>query len=263
MRILSLILLILCVSCAKSNKETPEKPVGVTDSLSGIQPETVVDSSKLVKVEYYVGEYKYFEKEPYDKFRKWFNEELNPNYILSPDEARAIFDKSRLQRKFNFKEATFMVSGFYVLYGHFLKERNGKKADASLRKRTVKSFMVINDIYREISGGHPSYFRHQEVCISGYVEFVVYNYLRMGESLDKKFDIKKQRQIYIQSLRQEVLDAEADPESLVYGYMGEITNRERKERINTALQLVDELEPCIETYFDLKAVQQYHYSHYM
>lgn len=262
MRTLLFILLILCISCSKSNKEMPDKKVE-KGSLVGIQPETEVDSSKLVKVEYFIGEYKYFEKEPYDKFRKWFNEELNPNYILSPDEARAIFDKSLLQRKLGFKDATFVVSGFYVLYGHFLKERNGKKADAALRERTKKSFKIINDIYREISDGHPSYFRHQEVCISGYAEFVVYNYLRFGKFLDKKYDITKQRQLYIQSLRREILDAEADPESIVYGYMGKHTDEERKRRVDTALQLVNELEPYIETYFDLKAVQQYQYGHYM
>lgn len=262
MRVFILITAMICVGCSKSNREAKSAPRIAIDSLPKSEEfETRVDSSKLVKVNYYENESSYFEKEAYGKFKNWFDT-LNVNFVLPPDEARAIFEKGQLQQKFKFKDAPFLVSGFYVLYGHFLKQRNGDNKEEALRQKIKRAFGIVNSIYAKSGEGSHMYYGHQQKSIPAYAEFVVYIHLTMGKGLQREFDIKSQRNLYIQGLKQEVLDAFQYKKVHYSKYPGSMSETDRKAAIDDCFKLIDELEMQIETNFDLKFLQQFQYSHY-
>ncbi|MCW4467796.1 hypothetical protein OGH69_02375 [Flavobacterium sp. MFBS3-15] len=262
MRILSLILLILCVSCAKSNKETPEKPVGVTDSLAGIRPETVVDSSKLVKVVYNNDRGTYYDKEAYEGFKKWFNK-LNPNYISAPRVAQEIYLKEKIAAdKSNAEYKVASDQKFHYLYAHFIQKRNGIETYAELRKKTVAIFSRINAINCELDYDCGIYFSFQRTAIAAYAEYAINNYKTYPYAFEKKYPIGKQKSLYLQMLKQKIADGLEEMSTEKYSQYGRLKKDKREEYKKGVLIYVNQLDSLIQTHFDLSVAQQYQYGHY-
>ena len=194
MRIFDVILLMICFSCSKSNKEASLTSSSIKDSLTDING-AVVDSSKLMKVLYYNSEGSYFDKEAYKAFGKWFNE-LNPNYVCAPDIAQEIFIKDKFYRQKS-NPISKIQSGpdFFYLYAHFLQKKNGVESNVELRGKILRIFTLINAIHSNIDFDGGIYFSHQRTASAAYAEFALYNYIRYNAIFKKEYSIQNQKSL--------------------------------------------------------------------
>ncbi|WP_160136202.1 hypothetical protein [Chryseobacterium sp. c4a] len=144
---------------------------------------------------------------------------------------------------------------YYILYTHFLKQRNGFEKYKEQRKTLNEIFSNINSIFAYAAYGG-TYFGHQEKRIPAYAEYVIF---LSSISLEKKnsldhYDISQQKQIYIQSLRQII----EDENKIDFETVGQ----EKIDRIKKMNGFVDEIENLITNTYYLRCAQQFHYQHY-
>ncbi|WP_075341918.1 hypothetical protein [Tenacibaculum agarivorans] len=142
---------------------------------------------------------------------------------------------------------------YYVLYAHFLKQKNGIEEFTSLRKRLINIYLKINSLFAQLCGG--TYYGHQYYRILGYVEYSIYIQSRKSkESSENTYNITKQKELYVQSLRQLIEDQiKSDRNKLEY---------EKIERIKKLNKIVNQLENLITDIFYLRQAQEFQYNHY-
>jgi hypothetical protein len=142
---------------------------------------------------------------------------------------------------------------YYILYAHFLKQKNGVEKYAIQRKKLIEIFKNINSLFASFQYGG-TYFGHQQSKIPAYSEYGVYQYVDIGEP-EKTYNIKKQKTYYITSLRQLIEDEnEIDNET--------IDKKEKAKRIKKQHKIVDEIDKLITDNFYLRQAQAFHYSKY-
>ncbi len=142
---------------------------------------------------------------------------------------------------------------YYVLYAYFLKQKNGVDNNKVMRKKLIDIYTNINSLFQQFQHGG-TYFGHQYSRILGYTEYSVYLYSQCKDNIEKTYDITKQKEFYIKSLRQLIDDeSKIDNETLVND---KIT---RSKELN---KIVDELNKLITDDFYLRRTQEFHYGHY-
>ncbi len=88
----------------------------------------------------------------------------------------------------------------------------------------------------------------------GYAEYSVFTYKAIDGDFEKTYDIAKQKELYIKSLRQ-LIDDEITIDTEVRG--------EEKAKAGKVLnEIVDRLSQEITDVFYLRQAQNFHYSHY-
>ena len=92
---------------------------------------------------------------------------------------------------------------YYTLYAYFLKQRNGDEKFASQRQKLINIYSNINSLFGHLQYGG-TYFEHQDSRILGYAEYSIY--LISEIKIEKTYDITKQKELYIKSLRQLIED---------------------------------------------------------
>lgn len=142
---------------------------------------------------------------------------------------------------------------YYALYAHFLKQKNGISKYIQQRKILIEIYSRINSLFGHFQYGG-TYFGHQQMRILGYAEYSIYLFPKEKEEIEKTYDITKQKELYIKSLRQ-LIDDESKIDFETLGQ--EKTTRSRK--LNA---IVDELEKLITDNFYLRRTQEFHYSNY-
>lgn len=142
---------------------------------------------------------------------------------------------------------------YYTLYAYFLKQRNGIKEFASQRQKLIDIYSNINSLFQHFEYGG-TYFGHQRNRISGYAEYSIYLLPRDKEDISKTYDITKQKELYIKSLRQLIED-----ESTIDDNTLGIEKIERNKQMN---EIVDNLAKLITDNFYLRRAQEFHYQHY-
>lgn len=142
---------------------------------------------------------------------------------------------------------------YYLLYAHFLKQKNGSKKYASQRMRLINIYSSINSLFQKFQYGG-TYFGHQHIRILGYAEYAIYIMPKEGELIDKKYNINQQKALYIKSLRQLI----KDENQLDFNTLGE----EKPERLKELHQIVDELDKLITNLFYLRQAQEFQYTNY-
>ncbi len=141
---------------------------------------------------------------------------------------------------------------YYILYAYFLKQSNGIEKFAIQRKRLIDIFSKINSLFGHFQYGG-TYFGHQESRILGYAEYSIYLLPKENE-LEKTYDITKQKDLYIKSLRQLIVDEN----KIDFNSLG----KQKTERNKTLNRIVDELNILITDNFYLRRAQDFHYSKY-
>jgi hypothetical protein len=145
---------------------------------------------------------------------------------------------------------------YYMLYAYFLKKKNGIERYAERRTRLVDIYLNINSVFATIQHGG-TYFGHQSGRIVGYAEYAVYLYKDSEQQHHKNYDIRKQKGLYVRSLRQLVADMiRADPES---------TEQQKTGRIKELNLLVDNIDKDITDIFYLRQAKEFqnrYYGHY-
>ena len=142
---------------------------------------------------------------------------------------------------------------YYVLYAYFLKQKNGVKKYAVMRKKLIDIYTRINSLFQMFQYGG-TYFGHQYPRILGYAEYSVYLYSESKDRLEKTYDIRKQKELYIKSLRQ-LIDDESKIDNETLG-------KEKIDRNKELNKIVDDLNNLITGNFYLRRAQEFHYRHY-
>lgn len=98
---------------------------------------------------------------------------------------------------------------YCMLYSYFLMQVNGEQKYAAQRKRLFQLFSKINELFALIEQGG-TYFGHQHKRLLAEVEYAIYLMPKDKSEFRKKYAIDKQKQLYIQGLRQLVADETAN-----------------------------------------------------
>ena len=100
-----------------------------------------------------------------------------------------------------------------------------------------------------------TYFGHQQARILGYAEFSVYLY-KQNETygVSKTYDITKQKELYIKSLRQLV----SDESKIDFN----TTGQDKIERTKELNKIIDDIDKAITDNYYLRRTQDFHYGHY-
>lgn len=248
MKVILFLLLILITSC---------KPKVAVEEHVEILPDTTfvsipVEHLHITIDENYIAEYP---KDVLELYGKWFNE-INNTYVLSPVVA---FEKlqDHYTGEYSFLRSQFTSEvgedSFYVLYAHFLKQKNGFSKFNNERKNVLQIFMLINELNRRLQYGG-TFFGHQHSRIHGHAEYALYYYAE-NEWLVKEYTIDKQKKIFLDGLRQRILDEEAHD----FETLGDAKIIRRKE----LFQILDEMDKLIINFFYLKIAQEFQYTHYL
>ncbi|WP_461787767.1 hypothetical protein [Pedobacter sp.] len=142
---------------------------------------------------------------------------------------------------------------YYALYAYFLKQKNGITKYAKQRHNLIEIYSRINALFENLQYGG-TYFGHQQMRILGYTEYSIFLYPKEKNELEKTYDITKQKELYIKSLRQLI----ADESKIDFETIGQ-KKVERTKKLN---KIVDELDSLITDNFYLRRTQEFHYSNY-
>jgi hypothetical protein len=142
---------------------------------------------------------------------------------------------------------------YYILYGHFLKQKNGIERYDICRSKLIDIYSNINSLFAKLQYGG-TYFGHQRNRIIGYAEYSVYVYKYFDTGHEKTYNISKQKELYIASLRQLVAD------EISIDMLTSVSGRtERSRELNA---IVDNIDKAITNVFYLRRAQEFHYRHY-
>ncbi|MCA6065726.1 hypothetical protein JI747_000965 [Chryseobacterium sp. RG1] len=142
---------------------------------------------------------------------------------------------------------------YYILYAYFLKQKNGIQKFSKERQKLINIYSNINSLFGKFENGG-TYFGHQYSRILGYAEYSIYLLPKNKNDFYKTYDITKQKELYITSLRQLIED-----ESKIDFESTEEQKKIKKKELN---KIVDKLDILITNNFYLRRAQEFQYSHY-
>jgi hypothetical protein len=143
---------------------------------------------------------------------------------------------------------------YYMLYAYFLKNKNGDLKYSERRNKLIDIYSNINSLFGHFQYGG-TYFGHQQARILGYAEFSIYLFkISENNGFSKTYDITNQKNIYIKSLRQLIIDEN----SIDFNTLGQ----DKVKRTKILNSIVDEIEKAITDNFYLRRTQEFHYGHY-
>lgn len=241
-----------CNQQPKTDISVTTKQVGKTE-----QNDTTISSQKIDNSKYYattdtliiptetVGTIKYGK----DEFNQIVDnhQEFFTNYWQDPDKKYYCYGDS--------KEFGSEVGqdDYYVLYAYFLKQKNSVDKYAVMRKKLIDIYTNINSLFQRFQYGG-THFGHQYPRILGYAEYSIYLYSEQSDNIEKTYDIAKQKELYIKSLRQ-LIDDESKIDNETLG-------KEKIQRNKELNKIVDDLSKLITDNFYLRMTQEFHYKHY-
>jgi hypothetical protein len=142
---------------------------------------------------------------------------------------------------------------YYTLYAYFLKQKNGEQKYEIARKNLIDIYSKINSLFQHFQYGG-TYFGHQYSRISGYAEYSIYLMPKDKGGIEKTYDITRQKEFYIKSLRQLI----EDESEIDFNTLGE----EKIKRIKKLNEIVDELNELITDNYYLRRAQEFQYGYY-
>ena len=189
-----------------------------------------------------------FSKEEFNEIIDNHEELYNNDNIENPDQ---LYDyNGKVDELF---DCEVCKDNYYILYAYFLKQKNGDKKYAERRKRIIDIYSNINLLFDHFQYGG-TYFGHQKSRIIGYAEYSIYTYSESENDLTKTYNISKQKEYYIKSLRQLIKD-ESSIDCDTIGKEKIIRNKELNK-------IVDEIDKLITDLYYLRTAQEFQYEHY-
>jgi hypothetical protein len=249
------LLYIATVSILSCNNQTKEKgnTSSLQDTSANIKAVHKIDNSKYYStrdtlvIPTEIGDTAKFGKEEFNEIIDNHPELVSDN-IQNPDQ---LYNCSGQKEGFNSEAGQ---DGYFMLYAYFLKNKNGDKKYSERRKKLIDIYLNINSLFGYFEYGG-TYFAHQAARILGYAEFSIYLYKQNEPyGISKTYDITKQKELYIKSLRQLV----SDESKIDFN----ATGQEKIERTKKLNKIVDEIDKAITDNFYLRRVQDFHYGHY-
>jgi len=146
---------------------------------------------------------------------------------------------------------------YYILYGYFLRKQFNLDKYNIERQKLTKIYTDINELYDLLNSGG-TYFGHQYSRIAGYVEYAIWFNSIDQSSFGRNYNIKKQKDLYIESLRQFVKDELSEN-----NFNPAVISPENKMSLQKDLdKLIDHISTLVSNYFYLKNAQSFQYAHY-
>lgn len=143
---------------------------------------------------------------------------------------------------------------YYGLYAYFLKQKNGDAVYSKRRRGLLLIYEKINELFKNIQDGG-TYFGHQVSRMEGYVEYDIYQHKwNKTEQYQDEKKIAKQKALFIQSLRQIIIDANLERNDIPREYM--------IKRMKNMNKMVDDIASHITDLFYLRKAQSFLYTHY-
>ena len=170
---------------------------------------------------------------------------LNDVYLLPPDESYYRINHLNKDTIFHHFSSEAGQDNFYILYGYFLSIRNGIEKYKTERKKLIDIYETINSIHSTLQHGG-TYFGHMSWRILGYAEYGIY--LVANYSQDVQIDYLKQKQFFIQSLRQSIGD--------------EVSSQEDIINKNKLFDKINKLDNEIDNYLYLSMARKFEYANY-
>lgn len=141
---------------------------------------------------------------------------------------------------------------YYRLYAYFLKQRSAEKYN-DRRQKLITIYCAINSIFAQLHVGG-TYFGHQYIRILAHAEYSIDCYTKREDFFTKTYKIDKQKQIYINSLKQIIKD-----EMIIEkGTLSENTTEHNK----SITESIKKLDSLITDNFYLKRAQVFQYNYY-
>jgi hypothetical protein len=97
---------------------------------------------------------------------------------------------------------------YYQLYAYFLKNMNGEIKYRAQRQSIINACFQINDIFQTLQSGG-TFFGHQYYRIPAIAEYSIFLYDRNKEQFVRKYNYLKQKELFIATLKQLVIDEES------------------------------------------------------
>ncbi|OJZ00426.1 hypothetical protein [Sphingobacterium sp. 40-24] len=142
---------------------------------------------------------------------------------------------------------------YCMLYSYFLMQVNGEQKYTTQRKRLFQLFSKINELFALIEKGG-SYFGHQHKRLLAEVEYSIYLMPKDKIGPRKTYAINKQKQLYIQGLRQLVTDETANN--------GGIKPQRKLNQIKRLNAIIDDINQLIADNFALRRAQYFQSNYY-
>jgi len=143
---------------------------------------------------------------------------------------------------------------YFIIYAHFLQMKNEGNQLKKERSNLIEIYTLINSIFQRLQYGG-TYFGHQYGRILGLAEYSLHYMPKSKTDFEKTYDISKQKELYINSLRQLILDES----SVDYLTLGEQKITRLKELNNK----IDNLDVLISNIFYLRMAQELQYNSYI
>lgn len=144
---------------------------------------------------------------------------------------------------------------FYLLYAYFLKKKNGESKYRNERKTLIKLFQAINGIYEGLAYGGTG-FGHEHQRLLGDAEYSIHLLAGQKEYYTKKYDFNTQKKLFIESLKQYIVDEESqNVENEIDKVEAKVRAKEFEKRINIINKLTT-------NYFYLSQIQKFEFNNY-
>lgn len=200
-----------------------------------------------------------FTKNELNKIEKLFPL-FKSEFISNPNEAysgsgvwKDCINQDGKKEHFSFGSETGH-DNFCLVYAYYLKQKNGEKKYRTERKNLIELYRAINGLYEGLEYGS-TFYGHQHKRLNASVEYSIYILAYDKEYFEKKYDFRKQKELYIKSLVQYVADEESQN---VYYQMDLVENKPKAiERAKKLKEKIDIIQKLITNYFYLNQVQDF------
>lgn len=183
-----------------------------------------------------------------------FYPELAEDFLDNPDITYAKRHPSKVayDKGFSF-ESEVGQDSYYEIYAYILNLQPKLRQYHTQKRNLSEIYQDINYIYQRLKQGG-TYFGHTYARISAYVMYSLTIYDYNKEFPEKVYNIKKQKKLYIDTLKQYIND-ELDNDM-------EFTQNEKPVLKKKLFQTVDEIDSLITERFFLAQAQEFQYANY-
>jgi len=173
--------------------------------------------------------------------------ELNSDYPQEPEESYCCNSNK------DYFESEVGKDDYFILYAYFLKQKNGIEKNEEMRKKLIDIYQNINSLFQDLySGG--TFFMHQYLRIFAYAEYSIYLNSEDKDNFENKYDITKQKELYIKLLRQ-IIEDEIKID-------GNTIGKEKIKKNEELNKIIDNLDKLITDISYLRRAQEFHFKYY-
>jgi hypothetical protein len=251
-----LLFVLILSACRHSEKQASVKPPAKTlspitgcDSLDKV---TNANDKDTIFLNHDKGDSFWLTRSHLKYLLKKYPELGDTSIVLGPDETYAICIGRAKSDPCNPNEFDCEVCRdfFFKLYAYILKQHNGDKNYRGKRDTLTRLYNNIVKIYQISNGGG---IGHMYRRISGYSEYAIYRGMD-NEYYQRTYDISRQKQLYISSLKQLINDELRS----TYGILEKDKPGLKKQLFET----VRHIDGLITNFYYLKMTQEFQYSNY-